>query len=368
MPADSFPESNQLKDWFNPARYRVLARQLMSIESRFDEQQFLDLTLEGLESRELKARLHQTVVAIHAALPGPFRSNITILKRFAPMIEHSFIAVGLSDYVAAYGLKQPKLSLPALRFFTCFGSAEFAIRPFIVADQSPTLAVMQQWAQDPDEHVRRLASEGARPRLPWGQQIRSLIADPRPAFPILTSLRSDPSLYVRKSVANHLNDISKDNAELMLDLVESWDLTVPETKWIVQHGLRSLIKQGHPRALKICGVEANENIRVTGFVCASGELRLGEYLALKAELVSEDSTPVKLIVDYIIHYVKASGATSAKVFKWKALTIEPGERLQFSKRQVIRDFSTRKHHPGLHRIELQINGMRLAETAFVLKT
>lgn len=366
MPADSFPESNQLKDWFNPVRYQLLAQQLSSLEPKFDSKKFLHITLDGLADRELKARLHQTVVAIHAALPGPFRRNLTTLRKFAPVIEHSFIAVGLSDYVAEYGLKIPSVSLPALKFFTRFGSAEFAIRPFLIQDQIGTLEVMRRWAEDSDEHVRRLASEGARPRLPWGQQLRSLVGDPRPSFPILEALRADPSLYVRKSVANHLNDISKDNAELMLDFVESWDLKIPETKWIVQQGLRTLIKRGHLRALKLCGVEPNPMIHVVAFDCQPQALNLGEYLRLSVELKSSATTPTNLIIDYVIHYIKASGASSEKVFKWKNLTLGAREKIQFSKRQLFRDFSTRKHHAGAHRIELQVNGSRLASAAFVL--
>jgi len=368
MPADSFPESNQLKDWFNPPRYRLLAQQLSSLEPKFNATKFLGLTLEGLADRELKARLHQTVVAMHAALPGPFRNNLAILRKFAPLIQHSFIAVGLSDYVAEYGLETPKISLPALKYFTRFGSAEFAIRPFLIKDQTATLEVMLRWAEDADEQVRRLASEGARPRLPWGQQLRSLVDDPRPAFPILETLRADPSLYVRKSVANHLNDIAKDNAELMLDLVESWDLSRPETKWIVQHGLRSLIKQGHVRALRVCGVEPNPKIKVIAFECLPQALKLGEYLQLSVELESREAAPTSLIIDYVIHYIKASGASAEKVFKWKNLTLGARAKIQFLKRQLFRDFSTRKHHAGTHRVELQVNGNRLASTSFVLGT
>lgn len=366
MPSDSFPASNQLKDWLNPARYRLLAKQLQQIEPRFDTATFLDLTLQGLDGRELKARLHQLVLGLDAALPGPFRKNLATLRKFAPTIEHTFIAVGLSDYVAAFGVDQPHLALPALKFFTRFGSAEFAIRPFIIRDQPATLAQMLKWATDPDEHVRRLASEGSRPRLPWGQQLRALVVDPRPAFPILRQLNTDPSLYVRKSVANHLNDIGKDNPELMLDLIETWDRSIPATKWIVQHGLRSLIKQGHPRALRICGVSPNPQIVISSFECTPPSLHLGEYLHLSVALMSQDSRQLELVIDYVVHYIKASGASSPKVFKWKNLTLAAGQKVAFAKRQIIRDFSTRKHHAGNHRIELQINGRRLAETAFDL--
>jgi 3-methyladenine DNA glycosylase AlkC len=368
MPSDSFPESNQLKDWFNPVRYRSFADSLGTLEPRFDREVFLTQTLEGLDQRELKARLRQTVLALHAALPGPFKHNLSVLRKFAPKIGHSFIAVCLADYAAEFGLNTPAVALPALKYFTSFGSAEFAIRPFIIRDQAATVSVLTQWAEDKNEHVRRLASEGSRPRLPWGQQLRSLVRDPSPVFPILTRLRQDPSLYVRKSVANHLNDITKDNADLMLDLVGSWDRSVPETEWIVQQGLRTLIKQGHPRALALCGVHPDPKIEVSALTCAPSSLRLGDTLSLAATVISQDRDPVELIVDYVIHYLKASGASSAKVFKGKTLTLAPGQKLSWKKRQVIRDFSTRKHHSGVHRIDLQINGQRIASTEFMLRT
>ena len=368
MPTDSFPESNQLKDWFNRVRYESLAALLVQADPDFDRTKFLTMTLDGLEGRELKARLHQTVLAMHAALPGPFKHNLAVLRQLAPSIGHSFIAVGLSDYVAEFGLNSPAVALPALKFFTQFGSAEFAVRPFLIRDQTATLAVMNEWAKDESEHVRRLASEGARPRLPWGQQLRALVKDPRPTFPILTRLRADPSLYVRKSVANHLNDIAKDNADLMLDLVEGWNRDVPETHWIVKHGLRTLIKRGHPRALVLCGAQADPELSVNSFRCAPTELDLGDSLSLQADLVSHDQRQLDLIVDYVIHYVKASGSTSAKVFKWRTVSLPPGGTIQIEKKQTIRDFSTRRHHAGIHRIELQINGRRLAATQFELRT
>jgi 3-methyladenine DNA glycosylase AlkC len=368
MPADSFPASNQLKDWFSPERYRSLALQLTAIEPRFDQAEFLRVTLHDLASRELKARLQNTVVALHASLPGPFLANLAVLRQLAPQIKHTFIAVALSDYVAVYGLAWPKLSLPALAFFTRFGSAEFAIRAFLEQDQARTLAVMFCWTQHRDEHVRRLASEGSRPRLPWGQQLRALVRNPRPTFDLLSQLRDDPSLYVRKSVANHLNDIAKDHPDLMLALVESWDNPTPATRWIVQHGLRTLIKQGHPRALALSGVEPDPAIEVVSFQCAPVTLGLGETLTIETELASQSSQPTPLIIDYVVHYVKASGSTSAKVFKWKGVILPPHQSVRLSKRQTLRDFSTRKHHAGRHRVELQINGKRLAAATFDLET
>jgi 3-methyladenine DNA glycosylase AlkC len=256
-------------------------------------------------------------------------------------------------------------ALKALRFLTRFGSAEFAIRAFITSDPPGTFAELRKWSEDHDEHVRRLASEGSRPRLPWCGNLQSLIHDPSPTLPILSALRADPSLYVRKSVANHLNDITKDHPERVLDFVATWDRTEPRTAWIVRHALRTLIKRGHPRALALMGAGAAPKLDAK-FKISPARLVIGDALVLTARLTSTHSRTQSLIVDYVIHYARTSGASVEKVFKWKRLSLGPCETVKLGKRQVIRDFSTRRHHAGRHLVELQINGRRLAEGAFFL--
>ena len=255
--------------------------------------------------------------------------------------------------------------MSALRDLTGYGSAEFAVRAFLVRDQPGTLAVMREWAASGDEHIRRLASEGSRPRLPWGERLHALVADPSPTLPLLAALRADPSLYVRKSVANHLNDITKDHPDLVLDFVSAWDRADVRTEWILRHALRTLIKRGHPRALGLMGAGAQPKLTATlttSPVC----VRLGDTLSLTAMLQSTARSEQALIVDYVVHYARPSGRVSQKVFKWKQLTLAPGASVELTKHQIIRDFTTRRHQPGRHLVELQINGRRLAKTAFVL--
>lgn len=357
--------SDQLKDMFNAARYRALAAELSSLSPAFDASAFLDHTLTGLSSRELMDRMRRTSTGVAVALPLPYREQLAVLRALAPRIDRGFIGIFLSDFVAQHGLDDVPASLEALRFFTCFGSAEFAIRPFILRDQPGTLAVMLEWTKSDDEHVRRLASEGSRPRLPWGARLQALVADPSPTIPILTALRADDSLYVRKSVANHLNDISKDHPDVALDLVSAWDINHPHTAWIVRHALRTLIKRGHPRALALLGAGGSPKVDVT-FSCAPKRIRLGETVTFAAKLTSTASRPQSLLIDYVVHYARASGKSSEKVFKWTQLDLAPGSSVTLTKRQTIRDFSTRKHHAGAHRVELQINGRRLAESTFTL--
>jgi 3-methyladenine DNA glycosylase AlkC len=356
-----------LKHLFDAARYHRLAADLAAIAPHFDRSRFLALTLDGLDERALMDRLRQTTLACEAALTGTYAEKLATLRALAPRIGHNFIGIFLSDFVATHGLADFERSLDALKFFTRFGSGEFAIRAFLERDLDRTLAVMNAWTADPDEHVRRLASEGSRPRLPWGRRLPALVRDPSPTFPLLTLLAADPSLYVRKSVANHLNDVSKDHPEHMLALVESWDRDHAPTAWIARHAARTLIKKGHPRALRLVGVSGAARVKVAAFTVTPATLRLGETLTLTARLESNAKRSQRLVIDYVVRYAKASGRASAKVFKWTEADFAPGATLSLTKRQTIRDFSTRRHHAGLHPVDLQINGRIVGSGAFTLR-
>jgi 3-methyladenine DNA glycosylase AlkC len=360
-------EPEPFKHWFNTARYTAIADAVAALAPRFDRKRFLQLTLDGLDARELMDRMRQTAIALGTTLPGDYPKQLAVVLQVAPTVGHGFVGVALCDFVARFGLDDPDRSLEALRELTRHGSAEFAVRPFLVRDQARTLAVMESWARDPDEHMRRLASEGSRPRLPWGMRLAALVRDPSPTAPILELLKADASLYVRKSVANHLNDIAKDHPSWVIDRVTSWDRSDAGTAWIVKRALRTLIKRGEPRALGLLGVGNAPKLRVDRFVVAPRRLALGNRITIEAKLTSTSKRPQRLALDYVVHYVKATGATAAKVFKWKVLSLAPAAAIRLTKSQVVRDFTTRRHHAGVHRVELQINGRRLAETAFFLK-
>ncbi len=365
----SMPDSPApaLKDWFDEGRYRSVAGQLAALHPRFDRRRFLRIALDGLDGLSLMQRLQRTAVAVHESLPLGYRDSLVVLRELAPQIDHAFVPLFLPEFVARYGTDDFETSMEALRHFTRFGSSEFAVREFLRRDLHRTLATMRDWSLDPDEHIRRLASEGCRPRLPWSFRLPELVADPRPTLPILDTLRADPSLYVRKSVANHLNDISKDHPHLLLETLRSWDLDHPHTAWIAKRALRTLVKQGHADALTLLGAGEPAEVRIDAFRVHPAKVRLGGEIRLSLELVSTSRKMQRLVVDYVVHYVKQSGGTSAKVFKWKELDLAPGEALALEKRQTIRDFTTRRHYPGRHRVELQVNGTRIAEGAFRLE-
>lgn len=356
-----------LKEMFNEARYRKMARDVAQVYPRFDAKRFLELTLPGLEPLALLARLRRATEALRATLPAEYPAAIKVLRKLAPINGEGFTSLVLPDFVGLYGLDDFDLSLDALQFFTRFGSSEFAIRHFLKRDLARSLRVMETWSRDENEHVRRLASEGCRPRLPWSFKLTALIADPSPVASILENLKADPSLYVRKSVANHLNDITKDHPVWVLDRVRGWDLENKHTAWIAKKALRTLIKKGDQSALAVIGAGERAEVTVPKFEVSPGQLHLGDALTIQAQIVSAAKRPQRLVIDYAVHYVKQSGSASEKVFKWKELTLQPGETLTFAKRQVVKDFTTRKHHAGRHVVELMINGERFAQSAFDLR-
>lgn len=355
-----------LKEIFNEQRFRSVAKDLSAIHPSFDSKQFLAASLKDLKDLSLLQRLRRMTESLHATLPANYRKAIGILRKLIPRIDRGFVTLVCSDYVGLYGHDDFDTSMDALKFFTAFGSSEFAIREFLRRDLPRTLAVMETWSRDPDEHVRRLASEGCRPRLPWSFKLDSLIADPSPVVPILENLREDPSLYVRKSVANHLNDITKAHPDWVLDRLQNWPRQNPHTSWIARHALRTLIKKGNQRALHLTGATGNPEVQVHHFTVQPRKIRLGDRLTFSFQLSSTASRSQRLVVDYAVHYVKKSGTASAKVFKWKGLSLAPGETITLSRTQVIQDFTTRTHHPGRHEIDILVNGERLARAFFDL--
>jgi 3-methyladenine DNA glycosylase AlkC len=359
--------SPALKHMFDPARFRHIADELAAIRPGFDGTRFVALALDGLDDLALMDRLRRMTECLRATLPEDYRTALGVLRELAPRIGHGFVSMTLPDYVARYGLEDFEASMAALKDFTAYGSSEFGVRPFLKRDLLATLKVMEGWSRDESEHVRRLASEGSRSRLPWSFRIEALVKDPRPALPILQNLKADPSLYVRKSVANHLNDITKDHPGLAMDVVEGWDRGEPATAWIVGRALRTLVKKGDARALGIVGATGGDGVAVEAFGVAPAVLRLGETLVLEARLRSTVAEAERLVVDYAVHYVKRAGVGAGKVFKWKVVDLEAGGVVGLSRRQVVKDFSTRVHHEGVHRVELMVNGRVVAEGAFELR-
>lgn len=351
---------------FNAAYYRRVADLLAGEHPGFDRKRFVAIATAGLAGLTLIQRMRRATDAAHATLPADFPRAVVILKRIAPRLPSGLTGIWLPDFVGQHGHGHFEESMDALKFLTPFSSAEFAIREFLKRDFARTLAVMERWSRDGNEHVRRLASEGTRPRLPWSFRLEAIMADPSLTAAILANLQADPSLYVRKSVANHLNDISKDHPDWMLAKLKSWELAHPHTSWIAKRAARTLIKAGHRRALALFNFGGKPAVKLSGLRVTPAKLRLGDALEFSFALSSTARRSQQLAIDYVIHYMKASGGTSAKVFKLREASLPAGETLSLAKRQVIRDFTTRRHYAGRHRLEIQVNGRLLGGAHFDL--
>lgn len=355
-----------LKEIFNRERLRHIADETSAVYPAFAHKRFMTLATAGLDELSVMQRMARVSESLHATLPADFATALDILKALAPRLNSGFVSMCLPQYVATYGREHFELSMQALKYFTCFGSSEFAIRHFLLQDLERSLALMGDWAFDSNEHVRRLASEGSRPRLPWSFRLPQMQAEPWRAWPILQALNDDPSLYVRKSVANHLNDISKDHPDTLLDQLETWPLHQPRTAWIARHALRTLIKAGDRRALAVLGAGEPAQVKLTALGVTPETVPLGHSMTLAFTLTSTSAHAQRLVVDYAIDYVKASGKTASKVFKLKTFDLPAGASVVLSRAQQMRELTTRKHYFGHHAVHVLVNGERLGTTGFDL--
>jgi 3-methyladenine DNA glycosylase AlkC len=236
-------------------------------------------------------------------------------------------------------------------------TAEFSIRPFLMQHEAATLMRLRQWTQDPSEHVRRLVSEGTRPRLPWAPRLPAFQKDPTPVLALLELLKDDPALYVRRSVANNLNDIGKDHPEVLTGTTYQWLQNASEERqWIVRHALRTAIKRGEPGALAVLGFGAQADVAVRGAQITPTRAAIGEKVVLAFEVVNRSAAQQRVLVDFRIHYTKANGSTAAKVFKLKTLELQAGESARLQKTVSLAQMSTRTHYPGRHQVDALLNG------------
>jgi 3-methyladenine DNA glycosylase AlkC len=280
----------------------------------------------------------------------------------------------VAEAVAARALAAPEAGafdagLALLAALTPRLTAEFAIRPFLMADLDRALPLVLDWTGHPDEHVRRLASEGTRPRLPWGKSVPAILARPDATVPILDALYHDESEYVRRSVANHLNDLSRARPDLVVAIAARW-LAEPDanTARLVRHALRTLVKQGHQGALALLGFAPLPGLVIVGPTLAEAAVAMGGALRFEFALENQDAEPVRVAIDYIIHHRKANGTLTPKVFKLATRTLAPGERVVIARKHAFRPITTRVYYPGEHAIELQVNGKAFGRTAFHLDT
>ncbi len=353
--------------FFTPASIHHFAETIFQHHPAFDREMFTARVFaDGWEAKELKARMRHVTLCLHDTLSLACADALDILKLAAPLIK-GFDGLCLPDYVELYGMEDWERSLPALGYFTKFSSAEFAIRPFLDKDPNRVLPFLLRWAEDDDQNVRRFASEGCRPRLPWAMALPKFKRDPHPILPVLEKLKADESEFVRKSVANNLNDISKDHPDLLLDLCERWQGQNDRTDWILKHACRTLLKAGNPRALALFGHHHAICATIEEARLDNTRLSIGDTVQFSFIVNLNEPEPANVRLEYAVYFVKAKGQVSKKVFKIAEKTCEPGKHL-FSKRHAFLERTTRKHYAGQHRITIIVNGEEKAEMTVELTT
>lgn len=351
--------------------FKELCADIKKVYRSFDDKKFFKLIYdESWETLELKQRMHHTTLCIGKLFPEDFPKSLNLLLTIAVKERskhpHFFEDLFFADFVETYGINDPDISIPALGVFTQYSSGEFAIRPFIKKYPDLVMKQMLEWSLSDNQHVRRFSSEGCRPRLPWAMGLPAFKKDPSPIIPILENLKADESEYVRKSVANNLNDISKDNPELVLNLCKKWIGKNKHTDWIIKRALRTLLKQGNDEAMKLFGFNSQNNFEIDNFNLTKSKIKIGTSLEFSFNIKNKSRKKVKLRIEYLIHYAKAKGKTSKKIFQITEREFIPGEKLVLNKKQSFKDMTTRKHHPGKHKIGIVVNGREVVTQDFVV--
>jgi 3-methyladenine DNA glycosylase AlkC len=357
------------KEMYDEPFLRQFGALVRSQWTSFDDERFVRLVLgDGWDRLELKGRIRRVTEALGSTLPPVYDEALDVLFAIDERCV-GFPFIFFPDFVEVYGLRDWERSMEALERFTARSTSEFAIRPFLVAETERTLARMREWAEHENEHVRRLASEGCRPRLPWAPALTMFKRDPRPIMPILEQLKCDSSLYVRKSVANNINDIAKDHPDIVRDVAARWSGEHPWTDWIVRRGCRTLIRQADPVTMTLFGYSGASAADTVGEARIDAQQHaafIGGSTELRYRVTFNDSEPQRLRIELGVDYVKASGRVSQKRFLLTDRTVAAGAQLEGTKRLDWTDLSTRKHYPGLHRLHLTVNGDPVAETEVML--
>lgn len=350
-----------MKDkYYNNDSLHDLASRIKAVYPPFQVDNFIGSVMnEAWNVLELKARVRQITVNLGKYLPANYQQAIGVLDQVAAgytVGHHDNALIYFPDFVEVYGQDESHwdLSISALERYTPLSTAEFAVRPLIIKHEARMMQQMAVWAVHDHEHVRRLASEGCRPALPWGKALPRFKKDPSPVLAILELLKADPSLYVRKSVANNLNDISKTHPGLVIKMAKEWYGKHRHTDWIVKHGCRTLLKKGNREVLALFGYHDAGSVDITDFALGASSIACGEKITFSFAVSARETTKVRL--EYGIDYVKAGGKRSRKIFHISETLFNANQKKTYTKNHSFADTSSRKHYPGIHSITLIVNG------------
>jgi 3-methyladenine DNA glycosylase AlkC len=367
--------STLLKDIYSPSFYENFSHVLKEVLPSFDQLQFTEAIFDATWSqKELKDRMRHTSWVLHQFLPNDFeKATFSIREIILKLQQKNFTGTSVEfmffpDYVETFGIEHYDASIRSIEFITQFISCEFAVRPFLIKYGDKMLMQMYEWSMHENHKVRRLASEGSRPRLPWAMALPQLKKDPLPNLALLENLKSDPSEWVRRSVANHLNDISKDHTSIVISLAQKWKGLGKETDAIIKHGCRTLLKQGHPEILAHYGLFNNDKVKLIDFDISTKKVTIGDDLIFSFSLHNQDLFKQTLRIEYSIYYLRQGGQFSKKVFKISERSLEPNEKISIEKRQSFKLITTRKFYHGPQQLSIIINGKERQTGDFELST
>jgi 3-methyladenine DNA glycosylase AlkC len=351
-----------LKHIYSPAFYSRFSEVLAAVFPSFDKQRFMaQIFTAEFEKMELKERMRHTTKVLHNFLPADFNEAVPLIEKMITQFrrenvgEDSLGFIFFPDYIEVYGLDDFDTSMKAIEFITQFITCEFAVRPFLLKYGAQMINQMQAWSLHKSHKVRRLASEGSRPRLPWAMAVPALKKNPTPVLPILENLKNDPSESVRRSVANNLNDISKDHPGVVLQIANAWKGQSKETDAIVRHGCRTLLKQGHPEVLTLYSL-VSEHIHLSDFTLLTPTLKIGESLKFSFSILNGNAGHQKVRLEYAVYYKRQHGQLSKKVFKISEREYAPNEQANILRKQRFVPITTRKFYAGTQQLSLIING------------
>lgn len=361
-----------IKDIYSVPFYEKFGQAVADVHPAFDKQKFIETIYEGdFAQKEWKDRMKHTTIVLHQFMPENFTEAVSLIDEIIENLKKNKFTEGnlafifFADYIETYGLHDFKTSAKAFVSITQFISCEFAVRPFILKYKEKMIDEMVKWSLHENHHVRRLSSEGSRPRLPWAMAIPFLKKDPASILPILENLKNDPSEYVRRSVANNLNDIAKDNPQIVLEIASKWKGFSKETDGIIKHGCRTLLKQGHPEVLSHYGLEST-NIELSHFEIKTPVVKIGDYLQFQFHLNNKNEEAKTVRLEYAVHYRKSKGHLAKKVFKISEKIYQPNQLTKVERNQSFKIITTRVFHTGMHQLSIIINGTESETLSFDL--
>lgn len=369
-------ESKLFKDvFFKPGFIKELAGALAYAMPTFDKKTFEKNVFDkDWQHKELKQRTRHIVLVLHTLLPKDFPVAVKVILKTVEHLrtqgikEVSFGYMALPEYIEVYGQEHYKESVQAMECITQFMSCEFAVRPFIIKYEAKMMKQMLAWSKHKDPKVRRLSSEGCRPRLPWAMALPAFKKDPAPILPILENLKTDEDIWVRKSVANNLNDISKDNPELAIKIFKSWLGKDKHTDWIVKHAARTLLKAGNKEVMALFGFKKENGVKLQHMSIETPKVKMGKDLVFSFTIHNSGKQPKTIRLEYAMYYLRANGSLSKKVFKISEKEYKAGSGTKVVRRQSFKPITTRVYYPGMHKVSVIVNGHEEAVAGFDLIT